>query len=312
MARPFFAGHLHELTDARRIQRLERIALQDLLLLVDAQELADVVAREAERHLRQVVGAEREELRFGRHLVRGQRAARHFDHRADEVLHLDAVLLDRLRRDAIDDRLLIAQLLHVPDERDHDLGNDRVAFLRELARRRDDRPGLHLGDLGIGDAETHAAMAEHRVELVELFDAVQQRLLLAELALVAVARFQLGDLDHQVFALRQELVERRIDQADGHGRAVHRLEHAVEVVALERQQLVERGAAIGFVVRQNHPLHDRDAAFAEEHVLRAAQTDAARAEGVGQLRLIRQVRVGADAERAELVRRSSGSCVKRW
>ena len=211
------------------------------------------------------------------------------------------VLLHRLGRDALHDRLLIAQLLHVPDERDHDLGHDLLPFLLQLAGRRDDRLGLHLGDLGIGDPETHAAMAEHRVELVELLDAVQQRLLLRELAAALAARFELGDLDHQVFALGQELVQRRIDRPDRHRRAVHRLEHAVEVVALERQQLVERLAAIGFVVGQDHLLDDRDAAFAEEHVLGAAQADAARAERVGELGLIRQVGVGADAERPHLV-----------
>ena len=41
----------------------------------------------------------------------------------------------------------------------------------QLARRLDDGARLHLGDLGIGDAEAHAAVAEHRVELVELLDA---------------------------------------------------------------------------------------------------------------------------------------------
>ena len=85
------------------------------------------------------------------------------------------------------------------------------------------------------------------------------------------------------------------------GAAVHRLEDAVEVVALQRQQLVERLAPIGLVVGEDHLLHDRDAPFAEEHVLGAAQADAARAEGVRELRLIGQVGVGADAEPAELV-----------
>ena len=37
-------------------------------------------------------------------LVGGQRAARHFDHRADQVLDLDALLLHHLGGDAIDDR----------------------------------------------------------------------------------------------------------------------------------------------------------------------------------------------------------------
>ena len=85
------------------------------------------------------------------------------------------------------------------------------------------------------------------------------------------------------------------------GVALHRLEHAVEVGALQRQQLVQRGPAIGLVVGQDHPLHLLDAALAEEHVLGAAQPDAARAERVGELGLVRQIGVGADAERPLLV-----------
>ena len=98
------------------------------------------------------------------------------------------------------------------------------------------------------------------------------------------------------------------------GVAVHRLEHAVEVLALQRQQLVQRLAAIGFVVGENHPLHDRDAPLAEEHVLGAAQADAAGAERVGELRLIRQIGVGAHAHAAGTCRttpaaaRSAGRC----
>ena len=91
---------------------------------------------------------------------------------------------------------------------------------------------------------------------------------------------------HQVFALRQELVQRRIDRPDRDRLAVHLLEHAVEVGALQRQQLFQRRPAILLVVGQDHLLDDGNAAFAEEHVLGAAQADAARAEVVGDRRLI--------------------------
>ena len=144
-------------------------------------------------------------------------------------------------------------------------------------------------------------MAQHRVELVKLFDAREQLLLLVQLALVAVGHFELGDLHHQIFALRQELVQRRIDRADRDRRSLHRLEHAVEVAPLQRQQLQHRLLPIGRVVREDHALHDRQPVFAEEHVLGTAQADAARAERVGELGLIRQVRVRADAEAAHLV-----------
>src|SRR5438105_510340 len=54
-------AHRHEVADAVHVDRGERILLEDLLVLVDLQELADVVAREAERQLREIVGAKREE-----------------------------------------------------------------------------------------------------------------------------------------------------------------------------------------------------------------------------------------------------------
>ena len=180
-------------------------------------------------------------------------------------------------------------------------GNDLQPFLLQLNGRLDDGARLHLGDLRIRDAEAHAAMAEHRIELVQLLDAREQLPLRFELALVAVGHFELGDLHHQVFALRQELVQRRIDRADGDRLSLHRLEHAVEVGALHRQQLEHRLLPIGHVVGQDHALHDRQAILAEEHVLGAAQPDAARAERVRQLGLIGKIRVRADAQAADLV-----------
>src|SRR5690606_29128175 len=53
-------------------------------------------------------------------------------------------------------------------------------------------------------------------------------------------------------SLWQELVERRIDGADGDGLAVHRLEDAVEVLPLEREELGERRAAVGLGLGQDH------------------------------------------------------------
>ena len=96
-------------------------------------------------------------------------------------------------------------------------------------------------------------------------------------------------------------MERRIDGPNGDRATVHALEDAVEIFALQRQQFVERLAAVGFVVGEDHPLHDRDASFAEEHVLGPAQTDAARPELVGELRLIGLIGIGAHAHPAELV-----------
>ena len=89
----FFDGHVDELPDAADVEALERVALEDFLGEVIGEEAVDVVAAEAEGHLRQVVGAEAEELGGLGHFVGGDGGARDFDHRAVQVLDLDAGLL---------------------------------------------------------------------------------------------------------------------------------------------------------------------------------------------------------------------------
>ena len=108
-------------------------------------------------------------------------------------------------------------------------------------------------------------MPEHGIELVELLDALEQPLgrgelgRLAEPRLALLTPLPLGahqlDLNHQVLALGKELVERRVERADRHRIAVHRLEQALEVGALERQQLGERAAIGG--ERPGHLLLER-------------------------------------------------------
>ena len=59
------------------------------------------------------------------------------------------------------------ELRHVPHERDHDLGLHFHALGCHVAGRLEDCTRLHLGDLGVGDAEAAATVPEHRVRLRE-------------------------------------------------------------------------------------------------------------------------------------------------
>ena len=90
------------------------------------------------------------------------------------MLILQAGFAENFVGDSIDDLLLVVELLHAADQRDHDFGNDLDALLGNLHDGFEDGARLHLGDLGIGDTQTAAAMSEHRVELVQLFHAMQQ------------------------------------------------------------------------------------------------------------------------------------------
>src|SRR5207237_2764116 len=79
---------LHQLADAVAIDRDERIDLQDSLRDVSAEESGGVIAADAIGRLRQIVGAERKELRRLGDVASHEAGARQFDHGADLISQL--------------------------------------------------------------------------------------------------------------------------------------------------------------------------------------------------------------------------------
>ena len=157
-------------------------------------------------------------------------------------------------------------------------GCDLDPSFLHLAGRLDDRARLHGGDLGIDDAQPAAAEAQHRVELVQVGD-LGGDLLGGD----AHRRGHLAAWSGVV--VRQELVQRRVEQCGWSPGGRHRPEDADEVAPLERQQLGQGG----FAVRRTSSARIiwrtvDDAVAAEEHVLGAAQADALGAERDGVAR----------------------------
>ncbi len=294
----------YQLPHASLIQHCERVVGQQLLLQVERQELADVVAAVAVGQLSQVVGAEREELGVLRDPVRDQRGPRHLDHGADRVAHVPAGLRHHLAGNPV--RHLAGQLhlRHRAGERDHDLGLHREPLSRHLAGRLHDGPHLHVVDLGEGDAEAAAPVPEHRVRLLERLEPRLQRAQLRVPLRVEAARVEPRVLLEHLLVLGEELVQRRIEQPDGDRVRGHGAEDADEVLALERQQAVHRLLPVLDVLGHDHVAHDRDALVAEEHVLGAHQPDALRPELPGLGRVRGSVGVGAHPGRGAIPRPS--------
>ena len=265
--------------------------MEDLGADVGLEELAGIVARQPERHLGQIVGAEAEELGVLGDLARAQRGARQLDHGADLVVQRAAAFLRDLGRHRVDPLLDQLQLPRRQDQRDHDLGHDGAAGVSlDLGRGLEDGAGLHLVDLGEQDAQPAAAQAEHRVALLEVGEAAPDH--------ADVDPGGRGDRGQLVALVRQELVQRRVEQADGYRQAGHDLEQLDEVGPLHRQDLGQRpGPALG-VVGQDHLLHGDDAVGLEEHVLGPAQADAFGTELDRGARVERRLGVGADLEPA--------------
>ena len=136
-------------------------------------------------------------------------------------------------------------------------------------------------------------MTEHRVGFVQLAH--------ASLDHGGLHAHEVGHFLLALVVVRQEFVQRRIEQANRDRQALHRGEDAHEVFALERQQLRERGLASFVVGRKDHLAHRLNAIAFEEHVLGAAEADAFGAKVASPLGVGRRVGVGANLQRAILV-----------
>jgi hypothetical protein len=276
----------HQFADAVAVDRHERIARQNALRGVDAEEARGIVAADAEGRLCQIVGAEGKELGRLCDLACLQRRARQLDHGADLIVDLRPCLSgDRLGH-GVDPLLDQIELGLAGDQRHHDFRHHRLAApARDLDSGLEDRARLHLGNFRIGDGEPATAEAEHRIELVQFARALGK-----PASVGAHGPRDFGDL---ALRLREKFMQWRIEKPDGHRQAVHDGEQFDEVGALHRQQLGQRRTSRFLVLGENHLAHRADAILLEEHMLGAAQPDALGAEFDGSLRVRRRVGVGA-------------------
>src|SRR5690606_37773870 len=95
-----FDSKFHQLAYADLVQAGEGVAVIDFLAFVLVVEQTHVVTAQTKCCLGQVVGAEAEELCLFGNFFRSDGGARHFDHGADEVFDLDAVLVHHFAGDA--------------------------------------------------------------------------------------------------------------------------------------------------------------------------------------------------------------------
>ena len=111
----------------------------------------------------------------------------------------------------------------------------------------------------------------------------------------------LRQLALRLFLVRNKLMQRRVDRADGHRAAVHRLKDPLEVLSLKREELCESDLPALQRVGKDHFAHRTDLPLTKEHVFRTAEADPFGTEGNGIARLIGLVRVRSDLQPAILV-----------
>ena len=111
----------------------------------------------------------------------------------------------------------------------------------------------------------------------------------------------LGHFRLALRVLREEFMQRRVEQPDRDRQALHRPEDALEVGPLQGQQLLERLAAGIDGLRQDHLPHRQDPLALEEHMFGPAQPDPFARQISRPLGVFGRVGIGADL-------RASGTC----
>ena len=123
-------AHAHELTDATLIDGLERVAFEQALLEICRHHAAlHIVAAETERHLREVVGSEAEEVGLLGDLVGTNGCPRCFDHRANGDVGLVLHALDGGVDFGLHPAASECKLFPSDRERDHHLDDGVLALL---------------------------------------------------------------------------------------------------------------------------------------------------------------------------------------
>src|SRR5258708_22602025 len=126
-----FDGDLDEFAHTFAVEHGERILLEHAALQIDRKKFANVIAREAESGLGEIVGAEREKLRLAGNLVGDDASAGQLDHGTNEILNALAFPLKYFAGHTPYDRFLVGVFLDQANQRNHDLRNySNTGFLR--------------------------------------------------------------------------------------------------------------------------------------------------------------------------------------
>jgi hypothetical protein len=188
---------------------------------------------------------------------------------------------------------LVVELLDRRDQGDHDLGLNIDSASHRADGCLEDRSPLHLGDLGIRDAESAAAVSEHGVRLTERFHDPRK---------LVSGQFESSRKQLALLApVRQEFMQRRVEQPDGHRQSAHRLEDALEVAALHGKELREGTTAPSLFPSDDHLAHRRDPVTLEEHMLGATQTYPFGSEAARNPRIARRIGIRANLEGPHLI-----------
>ena len=187
------------------------------------------MTRHAENGARQIVGAEAEKIRTFGDLSGAQGSAWQFDQRADPIADgATGLLLNFLATRSMIPRTKSNSRLPMTSGTVISNVTCRIAkFLQNITRRHKHRADLHIRNFGVGNRQSAPPMAKDRDDLAHRRNPPPHR--------VNRKTESLRRLSICGITVRQDLIERRIKQADGNRKAAQLAEQLGEIGPLQRE-----------------------------------------------------------------------------
>ena len=278
---PFFDCQFNNRPDTDLIETGKRVFFHNPLRNIGGQEMRRIIAANAQSGLRQIIRAEREKCRFLCQIIGHDGGARHFNHRAQHIsLRLNAIFIGQRWHQ----RFQNTQFCGIDNQREHNLDR-RFALI--VFHGSKNGAQLHGVNFRRCNAQATAAMTEHRIAFHQFTNTPAQ--------LLFALPQRLCQWRNIIIWMRQKFVQRRVEQANGHGPRTHCFEQGRKIILLHGQQLVERLFASRRIIGQNHFAHPRNALRVEKHMFGATQANAFRPEAQCAFGIARRFSIGAHA-----------------
>ena len=290
--------NLHQLADTGLVDGVEGISLQQPELEVPGHHATlDIVTTQSEGHLGEVVGAEAEEVSVLSQIFGSQGGTRSFDHRADGDYCAFCPLagwcaarqVGKFAQHALHPSARQRQLVIGNGEWNHDFDDRLEAFTGNLLGRLHECADLHGVQTRFHHTQSHATGSQHGVDFGPFAGCVQHFGFLCSETRRCLLHLEL-------VYVRQELMQRWIEQANRDRQSVHRSQDADEVFFLGFTKLLERRSFFVGGVGQNHSTHHGQTISRQEHVLGTTQADSFGAERSGNFGIVRRVGIGAHVQ----------------
>lgn len=249
-------AHLNQFCNTR-INGCERIVWKNALCQVLRNKLSfNVVTRETERGLSEVVSTKAEEVCLRCNFISRNCSTRKLDHGTNRNLKLDTLLFCNLSNDLFSKFTKLCKFRNNRNQRNHDFRLRIKTFFLQLSCSSCNSANLHFRKNRELDCQTATTKTQHRILLAHAVDLLHKLTLLLDHIRIAARCLKTSNFNIQRTCALKELMQWWVKQTNDNWITIHCLEHTQEVTSLSFKQIVYCLFTNCFIFIQDEGLND--------------------------------------------------------